>query len=359
MSTSLSASVNNTSTFSSESVQGTSDSFLDSPPKSEHQIRKVASTQATEKEIERLQAISDGGVANQKHVSTSSQENRTFGDKKPPYSYLALITMALESTTKGFMTLNEIYNFIMDRFPFYRNNLKRWQNSIRHNLSLNDCFVKSEGVRVNGIYRRGKGSYWSLHSSCGNMFSDGSFLRRAKRFRTKKVKVQQSVDNVQTSVPDMADSNNMDNNNISSNSLEYHSTANQKQNIKSAAQEQNKSINAYQPYPTPTTSAATSFSHSQYQQNYYNHQKLESLKMLSDYNTTQHSSLHQYNNTNEYSYPCNSDNKNTSPETQEYIRNQLTIYGPGYFSQQTRSNTEYFPMYPYYHNNYGVGFTAY
>ena len=190
------------------------------------------------------------------------------------------------------------------------------------------------------------------------MFSDGSFLRRAKQFRTKKVKVQQSVKNVQTSVPDMADSNNM-NNNISSNSFEYLSTANQKKNIKSAAQEQNKSINAYQPYPTPTTSAAISCSYSQYQQDYYNHHKLESLKTLSDSNTTQQSSLYQYNNTNEYIYPSSSDNKNTSPETPEYIRNQLTVYGPGYFSQQTRSNTEYFPMYPYYHNTYGVGFTAY
>ena len=74
----------------------------------------------------------------------------------------------------------EIYKFIMDRFPYYRKNTQRWQNSLRHNLSFNDCFIK--------IPRRqdkpGKGSYWSLHPNCGDMFENGSFLRRRKRFKT-------------------------------------------------------------------------------------------------------------------------------------------------------------------------------
>ena len=67
----------------------------------------------------------------------------------------------------------------MDRFPYYRNNTQRWQNSLRHNLSFNDCFIK--------IPRRpdrpGKGSYWALHPMCGDMFENGSFLRRRKRFK--------------------------------------------------------------------------------------------------------------------------------------------------------------------------------
>ncbi|ELU18648.1 hypothetical protein CAPTEDRAFT_131123, partial [Capitella teleta] len=115
-------------------------------------------------------------------TSTLSQQKRRFADVKPPYSYIALITMSLESSTSGMMTLNEIYAFIMKRFPYFKDNQQRWQNSIRHNLSLNDCFLKIP--RAPG--RPGKGNYWALHPSCGDMFANGSFLRRAKRFKLGK-----------------------------------------------------------------------------------------------------------------------------------------------------------------------------
>ena len=48
-------------------------------------------------------------------TSTISQQKRRFADVKPPYSYIALITMALESSSAGMMTLNEIYDYIMNR----------------------------------------------------------------------------------------------------------------------------------------------------------------------------------------------------------------------------------------------------
>ncbi|KAL8563557.1 hypothetical protein ACOMHN_060873 [Nucella lapillus] len=112
-------------------------------------------------------------------TSTLSQQHRRFADVKPPYSYIALITMALESAPSGMMPLNEIYGFIERRFPYFKENQQRWQNSIRHNLSLNDCFIKVP--RAPG--RPGKGNYWALHPHCGDMFGNGSFLRRAKRFK--------------------------------------------------------------------------------------------------------------------------------------------------------------------------------
>lgn len=48
-------------------------------------------------------------------TSTLSQQKRRFADAKPPYSYICLITMALESSPDGRMTLNEIYDYIMNR----------------------------------------------------------------------------------------------------------------------------------------------------------------------------------------------------------------------------------------------------
>ncbi|XP_077297226.1 fork head box protein [Arctopsyche grandis] len=107
---------------------------------------------------------------------------RSYTHAKPPYSYISLITMAIQNNPQRMLTLSEIYQFIMDLFPFYRQNQQRWQNSIRHSLSFNDCFVKVPRTPD----KPGKGSFWALHPDSGNMFENGCFLRRQKRFKDEK-----------------------------------------------------------------------------------------------------------------------------------------------------------------------------
>ncbi|KAE8286556.1 Forkhead box protein A2-B [Larimichthys crocea] len=105
---------------------------------------------------------------------------RSYTHAKPPYSYISLITMAIQQSGSKMLTLNEIYQWIMDLFPFYRQNQQRWQNSIRHSLSFNDCFIKVPRLPD----KPGKGSFWALHPDSGNMFENGCYLRRQKRFKS-------------------------------------------------------------------------------------------------------------------------------------------------------------------------------
>ncbi|KAM4603178.1 forkhead box protein Q1 [Discoglossus pictus] len=108
---------------------------------------------------------------------------------KPPYSYIALIAMAIRDSPSGRLTLAEINDYLMKKFPFFRGSYTGWRNSVRHNLSLNDCFVK---VLRDPSRPWGKDNYWMLNPNSEYTFADGVFRRRRKRLNrvTKCMKEQ-------------------------------------------------------------------------------------------------------------------------------------------------------------------------
>ncbi|CAG5927414.1 unnamed protein product [Menidia menidia] len=76
--------------------------------------------------------------------------------ERPPYSYMAMIQFAINSRKNRRMTLKEIYMWIEDNFPYYREVAKPgWKNSIRHNLSLHDMFIRETSPD-------GKISFWTI-----------------------------------------------------------------------------------------------------------------------------------------------------------------------------------------------------
>ncbi|XP_073348942.1 forkhead box protein N1 [Pagrus major] len=79
---------------------------------------------------------------------------------KPIYSYSILIFMALKNSKTGSLPVSEIYSFMTEHFPYFKTAPDGWKNSVRHNLSLNKCFVKVENK--NGNSSR-KGCLWSLN----------------------------------------------------------------------------------------------------------------------------------------------------------------------------------------------------
>lgn len=121
----------------------------------------------------------------------SRDENRNI---KPPYSYATMITQAILSTEEGVISLADIYKYIASHYAYYRFAKTGWQNSIRHNLSLNKAFEK--------VPRRpnepGKGMKWRIsrdyqdeflqkwNSGNGNKIRRGSSVSRQLQLHMSK-----------------------------------------------------------------------------------------------------------------------------------------------------------------------------
>lgn len=102
----------------------------------------------------------------------------SFSSQKPPYSYATLIKKALSESREGKLTLSQIYKWIKVNFPYYKTADPAWQNSIRHNLSLNKNFVKVKRPSNDP----GKGGFWKINTE--HVKEQGE--RKVRRWREEK-----------------------------------------------------------------------------------------------------------------------------------------------------------------------------
>ncbi|KAI0750555.1 hypothetical protein BC629DRAFT_1290211, partial [Irpex lacteus] len=104
------------------------------------------------------------GLGPEDEVSLNALADPPEGEK-PNYPYPTLIKLAIHGSRNKRLTLQDIYQALEDRFEWYRANAedKSWQNSIRHNLSLNKCFRRVPRP----ITEPGKGSFWTVDYSQG------------------------------------------------------------------------------------------------------------------------------------------------------------------------------------------------
>ena len=94
------------------------------------------------------QVVTGGDQTNIRHprspggsvVNNSGKRYKRYA--KPPYSYVALITLAILSSPKKKLRLNQILKRISEMFPFFQGQYQGWRDSVRHNLSQNECFQK-------------------------------------------------------------------------------------------------------------------------------------------------------------------------------------------------------------------------
>ncbi|XP_028259723.1 forkhead box Q2 [Parambassis ranga] len=112
-------------------------------------------------------------------TSNSSSPEKTTD--KPNQSYIALISKAILASEQKKLLLCDIYQWIMDHYPYFKNKDKNWRNSVRHNLSLNDCFIKA------GRSDNGKGHFWAIHPSNYQDFCNGDYHCRRARRRVRRV----------------------------------------------------------------------------------------------------------------------------------------------------------------------------
>ncbi|XP_061468184.1 forkhead box protein H1-like [Rhineura floridana] len=172
-------------------------SALPTPPQNhengsqEERILALPQNSALDKEAPEATEEPDGrqgeGPANEMDKKVKRKKKNYNRHPKPPYTYLAMIALVIQASPSRKLKLSQmnspttrplglvpagpeglftfaflafqIINEISTRFPFFKEGYQGWKDSIRHNLSSNDCFYK---VLKDPTKPKAKGNFWTV-----------------------------------------------------------------------------------------------------------------------------------------------------------------------------------------------------
>ncbi|XP_070765735.1 forkhead box Q2 [Enoplosus armatus] len=147
----------------------------------EKRLQRSGTEERKVKEKEGDEEQQEEGEEEEVTTTTSTSSSPEKSADKPNQSYIALISKAILASEQKKLLLCDIYQWIMDHYPYFKSKDKNWRNSVRHNLSLNDCFIKA------GRSDNGKGHFWAIHPSNYQDFSNGDYHCRRARRRVRRV----------------------------------------------------------------------------------------------------------------------------------------------------------------------------
>lgn len=175
-----------------KSIYNSSTNFILSNPRLQEHNIKIEKEADKFENNETERAIStqneDDEALSSFEVTSNSKDNDKTGegsknskeDDRNSETFVAVIAQAILSVPSKRLTLSSIYSYIARNYPhFDKEKGPGWRNSVRHNLSSNDCFVKASRAE------NGKGHYWMIHPKDLPEFSKGNFRRRRKPRRPK------------------------------------------------------------------------------------------------------------------------------------------------------------------------------
>ena len=155
--------------------------YLETSAEDEAREPALAQDNAQNEETGNTQKLSSSSTATASNARVSTFEVSGH-DVKPPYTYIALVAMAISQSLHKMLAMDDICEFIFQRFPYYRKRKLGLRHSIQHTLRQDECFVKVLlDCRLPGK-RNVRDFVWKLHPASSEMFDSGDFFHRRYRF---------------------------------------------------------------------------------------------------------------------------------------------------------------------------------